>query len=637
MSFSKLPDDKILRVIKWIDGYRMPHAGTISASVSVLFHPIDCTTMREVDRLTSTKIQQILATPHDYDPSSYFLIVDFLVGATPNMRVGDVYQGRTWVGTLPTSQMTISLEGEETNQQEFTLVQSTPPKPGWNSKAPHRVLNSSEYCLPIKDFSKSRVVVLKENNYDIVIPRQLFFQTYYGPTTQIANAFTNGPWGETAEQVICFHDFVNGLRTHQFDNEWHIILRTLVKDDYALLLAILWFDEYAKQCASSLHTEALIESKIDSDNKWYCTARFPFRKTQPYPLKVSGYWLKEWRIKEPDSESTTVLRKFLVTEILSGIKPDYIPKILSERENSGAKGSTITTVIGTAPYGGANKTPDGSAEQPPPGTNSTDPTPGAAHHNTRPRSYEWTDEPKPEKIPKDTSIRYKDFRKVPEQESNHSEQSGGNDSTSSTGADKLVSSVVVSTPNLRLQQFIAVLNELVASNHIDRFYAVTPHEPGWHQKREGYSCWNFLSKEEWSISSCPKRGWKVLDRSRRIMRSALIMELVIGDKKVWWVEIECRAKEGFSSPVIYDQDDLSNEDILDLLKVTFEKEGHHPTKNLESVVSKVAGYRHQYVREKGQHDKTSADQKSDKDGDQKKLSAESIIGFFKRIGVLESK
>ena len=357
MEFLEFPEGDAFWCIKWIDGYRQAHGASRTTSVEILFQDLRISSRSEMNRFVDSEVATFLRRPYEGNP--IYRRGRVHVGTLPALRIGQVFQSKTLVGTLPFKLETITLAKGDASGKSVTCAEQLEPPDGWTTS--FRVLNPAQYDLP-NDFGRSRCWLYRDESnkripVDIVVPRMLIEQTFYFPLTSIANAFTRGAWSQIKHELICFEDMVSGLKT-QIDpitGEWHVILQTKVTDPFAPLMALFQFDDDASRFANTLYAMALID-RGNRHAPWYASGLIPLPAEEPpLRMKLCGYWLAD--IVRKGS------RTFLATHIAGYDWPAAFPVIGWERVNSSAGSNQPQQNDGQRPYTASN-----SSQRAPAGT-----------------------------------------------------------------------------------------------------------------------------------------------------------------------------------------------------------------------------------------------------------------------------
>jgi len=130
--------------------------------------------------------------------------------------------------------------------------------------------------------------------------------------------------------------------------------------------------------------------------------------------------------------------------------------------------------------------------------------------------------------------------------------------------------------------------------------------------RDGLACWSFEEKTGVRPKYRPRRGWRLVkfDKNSRqgcIYRCALVVRLIIDQRVLFWIEVECRetGEGGFRSPVLADVVPPTAQTICEVLEIIAEQKGINMELPLNKAFGsngvKVSCFKHVY--EKGSNSK----------------------------------
>lgn len=607
LAFEELPDDDALRVIKWFDGFVLPHSGTRSASVNVLFQRLNFKDMSAIDRLDEAEIRGIVGRTdnatgqdhHSYHP--YHL----LAGYIPHLRIGDIFRGRVRVGQLPASRRRIDLP-DEAQLTEAAIGDTLAPPTGWKDGLPYRLMAARQYALPFHLFKQSRCLYFLDasGTTEYIIPRPVIFQTFYASHTLLANAFTSGAWASTARSLISESDFQSGLKTqvNPETGSWDLILTPHVPpEDLAYMLALFWFDPHARGCAENVYAAMLKDAGRHGGQAWFASAKVPIRQNgSAVPISIRGFSLSP-RMPFGRSGSTVPRHTFMVTSITSFPWPAWAPAVRWEKTNSAAKGETQTRQSCTRPYANTR------SSHPASGVNATSAVDGSA----RSPGLEAIEDkiliigtPPLEKIAKQQSIHYEGGRVTHPNDEETSRVSSGNPSYRGDAQQPIRHRTVIRDS---IASFAGLLDAMDALEKQDDtplagYSVIQPEDPSQLARTIGESCWNFLSVEQRQSGEWPRTGWRMVgERGRRVPRTALILRITLRDAEGYWIEIEPRTSgEGMYSPLLLGLRGNLQEALRKLLEKIVEQSGHHLQAPLAKVLavyggSRVRCFRHRYA------------------------------------------
>lgn len=582
----EFPEDGAFWFIKWIDEFKIPHLGTRSSSVSVILQKLPFTKISDLRELSSEDLLQILGQRTNKDESIVVLRPNPVVmpGTLPLLYIGAIYQNKVKVGELPTRRVRLDLLNGGQEGQEIALGDVLSPPPRWMEKipqekrAPYYLLNKYEYSMVSVKMKPSRCLVINRRNNIYVIPRTTIFKTFYACHTELAKAFCNGPWPERLHDVICLSDLESGLKTEkESSGRWNVILQTLVPDRFAELLALFYFDPFAKKCAESIYSRSLQDRSGRIQTPWYASAQIPFMPTQKkLSLDARGFYLRSWKYKDEVGEEIE-LKKFLVTEIVGSTWPDYIPEIGYERLNSGQKGSTQTRVDGRKPF---PKTPEGEpsdSETEVDGEHDADANSPTRHMNAT--EFGWLNQPKKRKLKKNSSKQYTEASGPPPPSKSDGKVSTGEHTHQQDTSGKGEAEIIIREPEKRFDHIVDVLESLSKKNFITSLQIVPCPVPGKQIRRGSHDCWSFIDDESRKYKHRPRKGWRLAEYDAENFRnckyrSALVMKFEIESEPHYWIEIECRGKEGgYRSPLLSNVNGNAPQIITAALEIIAEEKG----------------------------------------------------------------
>jgi hypothetical protein len=599
MSFVEFPKDGYW-VVQWIDGYQQNLGEENSTLVDVTLRRLNIRTEDEVFS-RRTNAAGILAGLSSQQRAAgvagpEFQTIPTSVGSLPLLCNGAVFRGQSCIGKVPTRRYRLIFPNAEESDgcwaRRIDHVESQGPlNPGGTHKT---ALNQFQYALP-PSARPSRVLIFYADGVEYVIPRQVIFQAFYAVHTKIANAFCNGFWKDTAAQVIEFKQLENGLVTREVPDlkEWHIVLKTLVEDDYAPLLALLWFEPHARACAESIHSQRLVDIKeAESKNtaprdggKWHCSARLPFKQGYDLNLLVEGYELKPWPYNNTP-------RKVLVTRILKANAPAYAWFIRNERENSGLEGENHNPA-GRAPHGPRGGAKVGNGLVTPPVTTAQDPDKRSMVHNSNFEQFDWSTEWRMEKLTKASSV--SGTRSFAQPPAPKDLSSTGNPGGGEKAADQHNARVPVLDVSDR---FSDILDALEQARTTVQHSVFLPRNDAAKELRSSCSCWNFLNPQErGDTRRRPRYGWRVLTRNPRRFRAALVVSIEYQEQHGLLFDIECRSSGGGFCWVVLVGAPKSESFVFATLSMIAQAEG----RNLDEALAEYAKERgcrlHKYMHQ----------------------------------------
>lgn len=627
-TFEDFPQDDALWAVKYLDQFQQPHTNTRSTAVKVMLQRLPPMNVQQLANLTVQDCQDILGKRHNEAAWPQFEFLEILVGSLPIVTVGFVFKNGVKVGELPRSRHVISLQQDETDSDEVEAGQEIAKPPNWGENIPHRALNSYEYAGIFDHtkrnifFSKSRLVVIPrrsgKNKEIFVIPRMTIFKSFYAQHTEIAKAICAGPWSRALEQIICLSDLESGLKTESVNDgeQWNIVLRTLVPDDYAGLLAVLFFDEYARACAESIYTRSVQDRHGNPRSPWFASAQIPLQALQGrMDLAVKCLALKV-RYYTDEAGKRCEIRKYLVTEICGSTWPKQYPPIGISRTNDGTTGTNSEAVSNPAPYPKRPKTKEGD-----PSTTVSQNNDANANTSTtqlKGSEWGWLDEgPITKKLQKTNSKKYEGKPRASEDDGN--QVSPGAHTHEEDALPKAETKTLVRVPNARFEQIVQILEQLKQVGFISEIFEVAPRRAGQMSDRNGRQCWKFIDDESLKNGRGPRAGWRAIyqspnSRRNANYRTALVLAIQINGASHYWIEIECRESDGFRSVLLSAVDGNTHIILEATLDVIAEAKGRLLKQRIDEFFTQesiqVETYRHHY------------------DEDRKSLTLESVHKFL---------
>lgn len=612
MTFREFPDDDAFYVIKWMDRYASTARRSVSMSFDVVLQRLLQTSLREIQRLSVTEVQEILGKPSadapaPIDPRDRFgqkrwptVVRRCHAGLLPLMHIGDVVHKRKLVGRLPQQEFALRLDRGSACGEDYALGQPVPGL-GWRgARGSRTALGRYQYELPWGLMDRSRVFVVSAGGIECILPHNVIFQGLYAVNSALARAFTEGPWHATRHDIVRPDPMENGLATYADPQGrfWTIVLRTEVLFGCERLVAILYHDPQANANANSIYACAekdrqesrkLVSARRWVDpREWYITARLPLGECAS-KLKIHGITLRDGAL-----EDGSVLRQVLATRLVGCNEPAHIPPIFYERENSGEVGADPQVSDEPKPYSGKPRggTPEHLRHETEV-TEDDDADAQGAVHRVDGSEFAWEDAKPMEKIVKETSTHYTGpggWR--PQRPPTDVVSAGFRMPGDSRGVDPLTAETLVRAPS-RLKLAWSAFKRLQQAGKIISFQAIPAADQIARADRGEFECWNFLDPDERAqVVRPPTRGWRVIEHKGNwpILRAALVCHVRLEKGGCLWFELECRAAEKYCSLLVGPVADPSDEMIYDCL---FEiARARNPGRNMkESVATRIKAYR----------------------------------------------
>lgn len=622
-AFDDFPHDDAFWVVKYIDQFHQAHLHTRSTAVMVMLQRLPPMSLEQLVSLTVGQCQELLGRRRN-DAWPQIEFVEMLVGGLPLLSIGMVFRNGVKAGEMPRQRKVLSLLPFELDTEEFEAGQEISRPPGWGQNLPYRILNSFEYAGVFNHasrnifFSKSRLVTftrrVRGGKEIYVIPRMTIFKAFYAQHIEIAKAICAGPWSRALEQVICLNDLDSGLKTEAVSDgtQWNIILRTLVPDDYAGLLAVLFFDRYGRGCAESIYTKSLQDRQGNPRSPWFASAQIPIQVfTGHLNLTLKSIELRSWRYLDAEGEKSEI-KKFLVTEISGCSWPAHYPEIGVSRTNDGTDSPDPEPVQLAKPYRAPPKSKEGN--QSTTITQGEDANLKTSTTTMKGSEWSWTDgAPVVRKLQKLHSKKYQgEPRFAPDEDGTL--VSAGAHTHEKEALPKAEAKTLVRVPNARFEHIVHIMGQLKQDGVIAEIIEVAPRHPRQMSDRSGFKCWKFIDAESLQNGKGPRPGWRAIypssgNRRNANYRTALILALDSGGATHYWIEIECRDGDGFRSVLLSGLKNERHSALEATLDVIAEAKGRQLKAKLDNAFAyeciRVATYRHHYDEERKQLTKES--------------------------------
>lgn len=558
----EFPDDDNVWLIKWIDEFHQNHFGSRTAFVSVLLQKLPALTSTDIATMPQALCWKLLGKDN---PDPHFLQIYQMVGMLPTLTIGDIYQRRKLIGRLQHRTTMVALLPGESDSDEYRLKDDFPKPPGWPDRMPCRVLNKSEYdgfanhhLSPGSVLMNSKCVVLRRRDGRhtelFIIPRTIIFKAFYAQHSDIARAFSTGPWERQLEDVICTHDIESGQKTEvSEDGKWNIVLRPRIDDDYCWVLAVFYHDPYGRKCANLIHTMRMRDTGSQPNGRWYASARIPLTpvtenlklNVRCLPLKTSWYY--------DDDRQRCEVRKFLVTEITGSNFPKHYPLVAVGRTNRNGEGLNQEPTSRPAPYPNHSKAKLGDSDTVL--TSQVDALANSGSTIVKGAAWQWEVKPPRETIKKTLSKIYPD-PPPPIDVDEGDVVSTGELTDEGRSKPKAEVKTLTITPNVQFAHLISCFEELTRQGFFDSFSPVPARHPRQQTTRNHHEVWALIDEETRLFGHRPLRAWHVLDMGKKsghgiLYRTALVILVQYQGRKHYWIQIERkRPREGYRSPVL---------------------------------------------------------------------------------------
>ncbi len=520
-------------MVKNIDRFVLPHGSSESPGVDILLQRIP----PEVGRRASQTTRQEIAKLFGLAPPGSFRTARVHVGSLPLLRVGHIYQSRKYRAQLPGKVTTFSLPEAERSARGLQLGDSLTPPPGWDPRMPFRPLVSTEYHVESAWKGQQILVITGSDGRDVILPRMVIFQRFYGPHSEMADALMSGPWDAVYKRLVCETEFESGLRTQVApDGEWQLVLNTRIPDEFRWHVALFYFDEFARKQVDALYAHAAVQRQ--ANKQWFCNATLPFRPDYVMKLRVKGYDLAPTRARPQGA--------FLVTSIVGASAPPYTPGLAWTRANSGETAENVTPVNDPAPFGGSRPGHRDSSKKGRIGSKHA-PDPKRSESIVEGDTFGWLGYLDERKQVKESSKQYTGSPPPPP------EPQPGPGSTAKPVAGGQAGEKVRATSGVRKQvpQFedlLACLEVLRQKDVIGAMCTIQPMDSGLPAERGGRVVWSLYADQ---FQPKGQRGrWHLMPSDKTegagpYERAVLVVEFAYKDHHMLVFEVECRPSESF--------------------------------------------------------------------------------------------
>lgn len=589
----EFPDDERWWVVRKIDGFEQGLGRSRTPGVKVMLSALAATSQAAVERMTLDEIRHYVRGFKD-GPKPDLHIARIHPTLLPLFGIGAVFHRRLYAGHLKTEARTITLTASDLRGRDVVL---NPPIPADQRTGNEVVLQRSEYAGIIPEFSRSRFLIHSAGDIQYIIPRTEIHRRFYAPHSELARAFLDGPWNETVHRIVSQHDYKSGLSTGCFGGEWHLILQRRIRDDYARLVAFLYFDPYARTCANEIYSQSLVDrgfvpEDFDEDGRlinrdkqglvsrpWFSSARIPFHcDAGPLQMTVRGWFLGPHEDRFKPGEK----RKMLVTAITGMKRLPYEPIIRIERDNSGLGSDNPQP----APDTNNRSLPETRPAQPKVEiTSQTDADANKQSVFALTDSFAWDAEDLP-KLVKERHQVGVHWRSSSNQEGDPDVVSGGAGDYSTRNPPQINVGQIHANAAERFGLLITALDDLQKRGAIESTGLVFPPDDHVFADRQNLRCWTFLSSSSSLRQGWPDAGWvyvlwnKGKGASRNVQntpRAALVVGITCGGVTGYWIEIEPRATEkGFSATIVLCKESDRDDAIDVVLEVLADRRGDDP-------------------------------------------------------------
>jgi len=606
------PDDDKLWLIKYIDQFDIGAAGNESTTVHVMLQRLPINDPTHLKKLTTREIQQLLGVKPK--SSHEFRFVQQLVGNLPALSIGNVYQAKYQVGSLTSNNLSrLFLKPGQSIFREVQAGERIPAPAWWDSSNSHRVLNLSEYSGIAHhrdvnvDFSKSRLLVYDRHFEDgsidtFILPRMTIFKAFFASHTALANAFSDGPWFDKARSLLVLDETYGGLKTGIADNgqQWNVILQNGIQQEYAGLLAALYFDDYARSCAESIYSMALVDRQRNRLNRFhYASAEIPFEaKSEALTLAFKSLELKP-QVVRTISGQRPLHRKFLITEICGFTWPSYFPRIGRVARSQRADDTEIAQLA--PPYFGslASKQGDENTVL----RSDLDANDSLSTTELSGENWSWLGKgPQYVKLEKERSLQYeRGFQRI---DTDGTQVSAGVKTNKKNALPKAELKSVVREHNAGYAHMFDLFVGLNRNHTISNLAVIPARHEGQRTSRGDFECWRFIDDKSVRSISKPLAEFACInekpgDRRTRYSRSALVLQFLHQGHVHYWIEIERVRTDKFKSVMLTIDDKLDRDYYIEAtLNSINQAQGKHLKTRLPISLPpgyvRVSSYKHIY-------------------------------------------
>ena len=478
---------------------------------------------------------------------------DVMAGMLPLLCMGDIVRERRVIGQLRQREATIIVPPDSPTNLSGIFDPWPPPK-DWGD-APHRVLNKFEYDLGSYEHVRgAKCLCVQTPRMEYLFPATVILKTFYAFHTRVANAILSGRWELTYREVISTMKYESGIGTYvdSATGDWNIVVQPGLTREHAVRLALLYFDNYARQCANAIHSSALQQThgrRGDDERFWFADAQIPFRRTdEPFQMRVRGFPLRPYR---PPGDVT----RFIVTRIEATSWPLVDQVINSEIANSNALGSDAHSRESereklNRPYF-KSKPPAVSVREDAGLNHQSDAYLNAADNQAAAEDFCFLNSPLHLQQQKRSHKEYLGATEpIRSLEAPRPVVSAGNLAPGEEKPAPLVADSKDRHPCRQLQFLLKALGVLFERHVIEGFDVLGPPEDSRIRIiRNNVACWSFLTEAQ--VSQVPARGWVFLfDRPRgdggprrAFARCLLVIQVTVHGQQLLLFEVEPRLSE----------------------------------------------------------------------------------------------
>ena len=577
-----LPDG--LWLVKWIDRFSLRRGFTNSPRVRVFLQKLAIADVRHLERLSQQEISYLIGKRPKSQERLVWESHDVMAGMLPLLCMGDILRERRVIGQLRQLEATITIPPEAPTSLIGISNLSPPPK-DWGD-APHRVLNRFEYDLGnYEQVRGAKCLCVRTPRMEYLFPATVILKTFYAFHTRVANAILSGPWEIKCREVISTLKYESGIGTYidPATGYWNIVLQPGLTREHAVRLALLYFDQYARQCANAIHSSALQQThgrRADDERFWFADAQIPFRWTdEPFQMRLRGFPLRPHR---PPGDVT----RFIVTRIEATSWPLVDQIINSELANSNAlSGEPEGEKLNKSYY--KPKPPAVPVREDVELNHQADAYVNAADNQAAAEDFRFLNAPLHRQQIKRSHKEYLGAAEpIRSQEAPSPVVSAGNLAPGEQKPAPLVADSKDRHPCRQLQYLLNALDVLVERHAIEGFEVLGPPEDSRVRIiRNNVACWSFLTDEEALELRAQRKGGKgwafLFDRPRgaglprrAFPRCLLVIQVTVHGQQLLLFEVEPRLSEtGYRLYVCEPTEALEWTSVLTALTVLREYKG----------------------------------------------------------------
>lgn len=513
----EFPQDNQLWWIRWVDKYEPKIGRTGSASVKVLLSKI--TNNHSIDSLSLFNSTDLAWQ------ETKLSFKTIATGAVPRLMIGAIFQNGIHVGDLPSKTEKFNfMSGRDyhgVHEAGESLAHITLP---WMERKgiEFKPLGMNQYILG--EFSRSKCLVFKQGDEYIIIPCHEIFRVLYAPQQELAQAITGGAWN------MSWHKVANPEKTGaREDGIWQICLRKSIKDTFAPALAHLIIDPEGLSAANAISSHFL----ADKNNADYEKTGRRMHAVIPFA----------W-------ENLTIIGEFIVLNKkpvrylclrLTGINFPFPHPMLLFRDNPGHGEVRVPADRQNPhPVRKLNESADGVV----PVASDEDPDAGSHPIEIEVKGTLFINEPKIEKYKNPESFTYQghNFAITDQEYDGASPGIGTYGRTNKVRTSYSAAGQTERSP--RFTKITEMLDRLKRQNRIQHWKVISPPDSG--SSRGDARVWLFPIRNP-STYNGKKIAWAYLDGGTKERRAALLCAAQVDDRTLYWLEIETRPNEGFTS------------------------------------------------------------------------------------------